>query len=78
MWWILKVTKEIEVCQVLWDHKDSQGQKDLKGCLGPLETLVPKVEVSPVLLVTEATQDSLGQRDFLDPQAQWGQVLLGP
>lgn len=78
LWWILKVRKETEVCQVLWDHKDSQEEEDLMGCLGPLETVAPKVEVSPVIVVTKATQDSRGQRGLVDFQAQWGRVLSGP
>lgn len=74
LWWILKVRKETGASRALQADKDSQGDEDWMGPWGPLETPAHRVIVSPVLLETEASQDSQGQRDYQDLQAPPGEV----
>lgn len=73
-WWSLKVRKETGAHRALQADKDSQGEEDLMGPQGPLETLAPRVKVSPVFLEIEAPQDSQGRRGYWDLQVSRGEV----
>lgn len=70
--------RETGASRVLQAGKDSQGEMDLVGLQGPLETLVHRGKVHQALLETEAPPGSQDKRDYWDLWVLRDKVWLEP